>query len=115
MGKGSNVQKKEAARDRNLKDKSKTPEERAAATKKAKADAEVRRAVRALLRCETRHSLPPAHRPLSPCPAGKRLFGLQADIHHCPGPRQPAKGIERPLRYQAPWREEVRLLHGPER
>lgn len=50
MGKGSNVQKKEAARDRNLKDKSKTPEERAAATKKAKADAEVRRARTAAMR-----------------------------------------------------------------
>eukprot|EP00937_MAST-01D_sp_MAST-1D-sp2_P003436 g3436.t1 len=40
MGKGSNVQKKEAARSRAMKDKSKTPEERAEAAKRAKADAE---------------------------------------------------------------------------
>ena len=40
MGKGSNVQKKEAARARANKDKSKTPEERAEAAKRAKQDAE---------------------------------------------------------------------------
>ena len=40
MGKGSNVQKKEAARARAQKDKSKTPEERAKAAARAKADAE---------------------------------------------------------------------------
>ena len=40
MGKGSNVQKAQQARERNAKDKSKTPEERSAALAKAKKDAE---------------------------------------------------------------------------
>lgn len=39
MGKGSNVQKAQAARERNQKKMGKSPEERAAATAKAKADA----------------------------------------------------------------------------
>lgn len=38
MGKGSNVAKAQAARERNAKDATKTPEERAAAKKKADAD-----------------------------------------------------------------------------
>ena len=38
MGKGSNVAKATAARERNLKDKGKSPEERAAAKKKSDAD-----------------------------------------------------------------------------
>mmetsp|Transcript_16290 Transcript_16290/g.65827 ORF Transcript_16290/g.65827 Transcript_16290/m.65827 type:complete len:132 (+) Transcript_16290:128-523(+) len=38
MGKGSNVAKANAAREKNLKDKSKTPEERAAAKAKAEKD-----------------------------------------------------------------------------
>jgi|NOAtaT_6_FD_contig_101_396302_length_1275_multi_2_in_0_out_0_3 hypothetical protein len=40
MGKGSNVQKAAQARERNNKEKTKTPEERAAALAKAKKDAE---------------------------------------------------------------------------
>jgi len=40
MGKGSNVQKAQQARERNQKDKGKSPEERAAALAKAKKDAE---------------------------------------------------------------------------
>eukprot|EP00977_Amphora_coffeiformis_P011622 scaffold2791_cov154-Amphora_coffeaeformis.AAC.6 len=40
MGKGSNVQKKQAAQAKNLKDKGKTEEERKAAAAKAKADSQ---------------------------------------------------------------------------